>query len=321
MRKMPAEGGWDVHSHLIPDAIVDLARHDRYDMSVSGGRLITPMLRIPLGRIDSPNDLTGWADEQGLTGALVSPPPPLFRPDLSGAERHKWASKVNESMLDACANQRLQPLAYLPAEEPRLATKIIDHLSEDWAGVCMGTDLGGLVYSDRALEPMWSALEERRLPVFIHPGDCHDPRLQPFYLTNMLGNPYETTVAAAHLVFGDVMGRHPALVPILAHGGGATASLVGRWQRGVETGRPGVDRLSMAPAEAVTRFKVDTVVHGAVHLRQLVDVFGLENILFGSDWPFPMGIPGLDEALDGLEASERDAVLRNNPQKTFFSLS
>jgi aminocarboxymuconate-semialdehyde decarboxylase len=318
---MPANGGWDVHSHLIPKTVIGLAQEGRYDMAVNDGRLATPMLRIPLGRIDSPDELTRWVDDQGLTGAIVSPPPPLFRPDLSSNERRKWTSLLNESLLEECASPKLRPLAYLPAEDPQLATEVIGDLTDEWVGVTVGTDLAGLVYSDPRFGSMWRALEEREFPVFIHPGACQDPRLEPFYLTNTLGNPYETTVAAAHLVFGDVIGRHPALIPILAHGGGATAALVGRWQRGADTGRPGIGKLSLTPMEAVTRFKVDTVVHSPSYLRQLIQVFGLEGVLFGSDWPFPMGVDDRDASLGGLDDSEKGAVVLSNPTKAYSRLT
>lgn len=317
---MPADRAWDVHSHLIPKAIIDLARDDRYGMTLSDGWLVTPMLRIPLGRIDNPDELKRWMGEQSLGGAIVSPPPPLFRPDLSPSERRNWASLLNESMLLACADPRLRPLAYLPAEDPGIATDLIGGLSEDWVGVAVGTDLAGLVFSDPQFEPMWNALEERGFPVFIHPGACRDSRLEPFYLSNSLGNPYETTVAAAHLVFGDVIGRHPGLIPVLAHGGGATAALVGRWQRAADTDRPGVRNLSLTPVEAVGRFKVDSVVHSPTYLRHLVEVFGLENILFGSDWPFPMGIDEQNASLEPLDASEKEAVLIANPVNAFGRL-
>lgn len=107
--------------------------------------------------------------------------------------------------------------------------------------------MAGLSTRTRPSIPFGEALADRSLPAFLHPGACPDARLEPFYLTNHLGNPYETTVAVAHLIFGDVMGQRPELRILLAHGAGAAAALVGRWERGYSTDRPGVNELTLTP--------------------------------------------------------------------------
>ncbi len=301
--------GWDVHTHLVPASVVDEAKRQRYGMAVDGDVLVTPMLRFAMHRITRSEVLSGWLDDNGLVGALVSPPPPLYRPDLGDRDTERWVTLVNEGLVEACAGGRLRPMAYVPVERPRLAAEVVAGLDDSWAGVTLGTELGDLVYSDEVYAPLWEVLEDRALPGFIHPGECRDDRLAHFYLGNLVGNPYETAVAAAHLVFGDVMGRHRDLRILLAHGGGATAALAGRWERGVTTGRLGLGALTLAPREAVRRFAVDTVVHDRSYLRHVVDTFGLESVEFGSDWPFPMGVDSVEAALEGLSAAEVATIL------------
>src|SRR5262249_33758866 len=142
-----------------------------------------------------------------------------------------------------------------------------------------------------AFDDVWGALDEGggRF-VLVHPVDAPDPRLRSYYLTNLLGNPYETAVAAAFLIFSDAVSRFPRVNFCLAHAGGATAMLVGRWQHGYETKRPGLERrLSLAPAEAVKRLYVDSIAHSGLALDFVGEVFGPDHVLLGSDWPFPMG--------------------------------
>ena len=80
-------------------------------------------------------------------------------------------------------------------------------------------------------EPVWRRIEQLDLPIFLHPQQ-REPmggdRLRHFYLSNFLGNPFDTTIAACHLIFGDVFDRHPRLEISLAHGGGALPILIGR---------------------------------------------------------------------------------------------
>lgn len=294
---MRADGGWDVHTHLVPP-VVD---------------------RLPVPELGDAGALARWVAASGLTGAVVSPPPPLYRPDLAGAARRRWVAAVNDGLAGLCAAHVgvLVPLAYLPAEAPDEAVRVAETLGEGWAGVVAGTDLAGRVYSDPDYDPLWELLSARALPLFVHPGHCPDPRLEPFYLANLLGNPYETTVAAAHLVLGGALERFPGLRVVLAHGGGALAALAGRWQRGAVTDRPGLPRLETTPVEAVRRFFVDSLVHSAAALRLVRDVLGAERILLGSDWPFPMGADAVARALDGLAPDEARAARVDNPRRCF----
>jgi aminocarboxymuconate-semialdehyde decarboxylase len=292
---MRADGGWDVHTHLVPPAAD----------------------RPALPELGDAGALARWVASAGLTGAVVSPPPPLYRPDLSGIGRRRWVAAVNDGMGELCAehSDALVPLAYVPAEAPAEAVRVAQALGEGWAGVVAGTDLAGGVYSSPEYDPLWDLLSDRGLPLFVHPGHCPDPRLEPFYLTNLLGNPYETTVAAAHLVLGGVLERFPTLRVVLAHGGGAVAALAGRWQRGADTDRPGLHRLELAPGEAVRRFHVDSLVHSPAALRLVREVVGPDRVLLSTDWPFPMGADSIE--LDGLSVPEARAVRVDNARRCF----
>lgn len=311
--------GWDVHTHLIPAALLTEETAERFGMDVRGERLRVRETTVPLGSITDHAALVRWIQRNQLEGAVVSPPPPLFRPDLAGGERRAWVALVNETLADACQSSSgcLTPLAYLPAEEPTLATKLVAELDDRWAGVTLGTDLAGRTYADPAYEPLFASLAERRLPAFVHPGHAPDPRLRSFYLTNLLGNAYETTLAAAHLVLGGVLDRHPTLQVILAHGGGAVAMLAGRWQRGHDTARPGLGKLEQQPLEAVRRLYVDTLVHSPAALDLLVAVLGREHLLLGTDWPFPMGADTAKAAMAGLSPELRHLARTDSPRRVF----
>jgi len=278
--------GWDVHTHLIPPTVLSAAHKGEFGLSVDRGSLIVDGQRLPLGRLADPAALLHWIAEQGLDGAVVSVPPALFRYD-AGVE---WAALVNQGLRELVTPQ-LRVLGQLPLLDPAAPAVAASLASE---GVFSGFALGTPGYA--GLDPVWQVLHALEAFTLIHPGHSDDKRLESFYLTNLLGNPYETGLAAATLVFADVPGRFPGIRFCLCHGGGVTAALAGRWQRGIDTARPGIDPPSLSVADALRRFYVDDLVHDDAVLELLVATFGPDRVLAGSDWPFPMGSDAVSAA-------------------------
>ena len=81
--------------------------------------------------------------------------------------------------------------------------------------------------------PFLERAEELQVTLFIHPDvRVRRERMDDYYMQNLIGNPVETAVAVASLIFGGVLERFPKLKVILAHGGGVAPSLLGRWRHG-----------------------------------------------------------------------------------------
>lgn len=319
MSDAAALGGWDVHTHLIPPAVVAAGEKGLYGMRSDTKTLHICAHGVPLHPLSDINKLADRVASDGLDGAVVSVPPPLFRPDLSVEDCAAYTELVNESLLSACKahHPRLRPFAYLPVEQPELAARMATQLGPEWAGAVGGTELGALSYVSARYDALWQALSEAKLPLFIHPGATPDARLDPFYLTNLLGNPVETTIAAANLVFAGVLHRFPGLKVILAHGGGCVAALCGRWQQGVATKRPGVPELPLPPVDAVRRFYVDSLVHSPRFLEAIIGIIGEDRILLGSDWPFAMGAPSAEHDLGALDAALKHKIRKGNAETVF----
>ena len=278
--------GWDVHTHLIPPTVLSAAHRGEFGLSVDNGALVVDRERLPLGRLADPAALLHWISEQDLDGAVVSVPPALFRYD-AGVE---WAELVNQGLREL-ATPQLRVLAHLPlldAAAPAVAAELAQE------GVFGGFALGTPSYA--GLDPVWRVLDALEAFTLIHPGHSDDERLDSFYLSNLLGNPYETGLAAASLVFADVPGRFPGIRFCLCHGGGVTAAVAGRWQRGIDQARPGIAPVSLPVAEALRRFYVDDLVHDDAVLELLTKTFGPGRVLAGSDWPFPMGSDAVSAA-------------------------
>lgn len=278
----------DVHTHLAPvmpdDASLGVAHADDGRVTVDGSPLGPPALMRP-------EALIAALDGSGVDVALVSVPPPFFRQDLGVGLAGRWTRAVNTGLLEASGHDRLRPLAYLPFEHPRLAREEIARLREDprWAGWSASAGGRSTSLASDELAAVWDALVLDGRPLMLHPGTSPDPRLDELYLSNLLGNPVETAVAAAQLVLGDVLASRPALRVLLVHCGGCVPDIVPRWDRGVETARPGLRPLTEPPSVAVRRFYVDCLVHDPGAVDRAVEVFGADKVVLGSDWPFPMG--------------------------------
>lgn len=314
-----APHGWDTHMHLVPPAVIAAAKAARFDLGRDERTLHIDRARVPLGKIVDVDALLARLDADRLAGGFVAIPPTLFRAEQADAQRETWAHLVNESLAELVAGQgrRLYGLAFVPAEDPALATRLVAELDDSWAGVTLGTELNGRRLHQPEYDQLWAALSERSLPVLLHPGHPPDPRLDQFYLTNFLGYPYETTLAAAQMVFGGVLERHPKLDVILSHGGAAMATLAGRWQLGAATDRPGVPKLPREPLEYLRRFYVDTVVHSNAYIDFLIDTLGLDRLLLGSDWPFPMGTASAEADIGHLDEATRLEIRVGNVEQVF----
>jgi aminocarboxymuconate-semialdehyde decarboxylase len=318
----PADlGGWDVHTHIIPPAVIAAGGKGLFGMRTEAKTLHICAHGVPLQPLSKINALVERIQSDCLDGAIVSVPPPLFRPDLSTNDRASYTQLVNDSLLDACRlhEPSLRPFAYLPIEDPELATTVASRLNTDWAGAVAGTELGLLSYASAHYDALWQALSDAKLPLFIHPGSSPDSRLDQFYLSNLLGNPVETTIAAANLIFAGVMHRFPSLKVILAHGGGCVAALCGRWQQGAATNRPGIPKLDLQPLDAVRRFYVDSLVHSPSYLQTVIDAVGPDRILLGSDWPFPMGASSAEHDLADLDVNLKRKIRKTNAEDVFGS--
>jgi len=301
----------DVHVHLIPADHLAGAAGVHWDPQSRDFRVEGSA--IALKALFDPALLVAWMDQQRIERAWFSVPPPVYRQQLNVAAAREWSARINAGLISIADRypDRLVPLYHLPAEHPALAAELARGLRAQRYALCAGGETA-LVFSDPAFDPMWAELDASRAFVFLHPGRCCDGRLNRFYLENLLGNPHETAVAVAHLVFGGILARHTRIRFCLAHGGGTVPMVAGRWQHGFNMALP---ELRDMPPDGVLpllrRFYADCLTHGEDALHCSAGVFGADHLLFGSDWPFLMGTADPHEALallpDGVAENLRGA--------------
>lgn len=304
-----------MHTHLVPRTVLEAAERGAHDLTLSSGHLvIEDRDRLPLQRLGHPPALLDWIDQQQLDGAIASVPPPLFRYHLTGSAAASWAQLINDGMaaLAGLDGGRLRVLGHLPLSAPSLAPGIARDVLADggFSGFALGTLGTEPGIANPALDDLWEILDAAGSFVLLHPSATPDPRLHPYYLSNLLGNPYETALAAAGLVFSNLLARFPRIRFCLCHGGGVTAAVAGRWQRGADTTRPGISPLSLTPREALRHLYVDDLVHDPAMLQLVESTFGSDHVLTGSDWPFPMGCDTLNPTRATARATLTESLTR-----------
>ena len=314
----------DVHAHAMPLPLLTwLAAQGRADVDAAGEvvRLdpavsgVGPGTPLPLAR--SQHDVAARLEEMTAAGVdlhAVSLPPFLFCSTASdGALVAEVVRRGNEALAEyvSGAPDRLTALGSVPLGWPGAAEEARHCLDElGAAGIAIGSRGGGHDLDDPVHEELWALLAERRAFVFLHPSGVPDAhRLREFYLPQLAGYPMETALAVARLVFGGVLERH-ALTLCLAHGGGCLPAIRGRFDLGWE--RKDVARTTAArPSELTARLYYDTAVFDPRALARLVEDFGADHVLLGTDHPFELGDrdPVGSVRAAGLDDADAAAVL------------
>ena len=296
-------GNVDLHCHFIPPALIrrielEGAAHsisitDRGTVSFAG-RDATQAL--PEGMLDL-DERVAWMDAQEVGVQVLSAWMDFSAYVLDPKDGAWLARSLNELTAEAIEGRadRFRAMAAVPLQAPEQAAEELRYALDELGMVAVevATSVVDRELDDASLDPFWRAAEELDALVLVHPyASIGSERLSRYFLNNIVGNPAEETVAAAHLIYGGVLERHPRLRVCLTHGGGFLPYQIGRQDRGFES-MAGLTAVSLhsRPSDFLRRFYYDTVVHGPEALRFLAARVGADRVVLGSDYPFPMGDP------------------------------
>ena len=320
----------DIHAHYFPEVYlraiethgerfgIVLDRTDPAGPAIRIGAMLGGQLRREF------YDLPARIKEMNRAGvqvhALSLTFPMVYWADAELGTR--LARAVNDGMSAAhrAHPDRFVGLATLPMQDPRRSVEELDRAARlpGIRGVYLGTNVNGRELDDPAFLPVWERIDELELPVFLHPLNVIGAnRLGPYYLANLLGNPFDTAVAAARLIFGGVLDRFPRLSVCLPHAGGALPYLIGRLDKGKKVRRE-CAHLKRLPSAYLRRFTYDTISHAAAPLRYLIDQVGADRVMIGSDYCFDLGIDRplqVVTGLKGLSRAEQARILGGNAAK------
>jgi aminocarboxymuconate-semialdehyde decarboxylase len=255
-------------------------------------------------------------DRKGIEISVLSPGPQVFFYGLPENHGIEAARLVNDGVAAMVARHpaRLRGMATLPLQHPEAAIAEMERVVREYRfkGVELATVAPGGELADPKYRPLLRRAQELKLTVFTHPNTIGaGGRLDCYYLNNLIGNPLETTIMVANLMFSGALDELPRLKLLLAHGGGFAPYQIGRFVHGHKLRPETRANTASSAKEMLKRFYFDTITHDPQALRYLIDLVGAERIVVGTDSPFDMGDENPRATLSRLALEEVAALRRN----------
>ena len=325
----------DLHSHIVTADVLALleregANFDTRIIERDGQRffLIAATARRPINpKVIGLSDGAARRadmDAEGIERAALTCVPFVMYPGVEAERALAVAQTHNDSVAALAARrpERFVGMASVPLQAPALAVRELERAHKlGLVGVMISPSIQDQALDEPAFEVFWDAAEALNALVFIHPFDAAPTGLLARYnLGNLVGNLTDTGLAAAAIICGGVLERHPRLRVLLAHAGGTLPAMLGRIDDGFSRFPEMRSRLSRRPSTYLSQLWLDTIAFNPPLLRSLIALYGADRFVVGSD--YPVGGPAHPVAevqTLGLSADAESAILRDNAQRLLGS--
>lgn len=290
----------DCHGHMsVPDADALVRPHlpasalDAVKYASPASRAVNQQQnadRMPL--MEGTEQRLRDMDRMGIDVQVVSPVPPQFNYQADAGLCAEASQIINDTLAQkAASSDRLIALGTVPLQDCSRAVAELDRCMTvlGMPGIEIGANAGADEISAQRLEPFWARAEELGATILLHPTSFASDRLSPHYMTNVIGNPLETTVALANLIFDGVLDRYPTLKIIASHGGAYTAAYTARMDHAWGARADCRGQIPKPPSSYVAKLYLDTIVFAPDQLDHLHRKFGADRLLIGTDYAFDMG--------------------------------
>ena len=333
-------GAIDPHTHCYPQAFVEDVRRGRFGPAVvtetsNGNEFIVArgrtqgkdfQVRIKLTpRNVDPETRFKDMKRMGVERQILSVNPQMALYTLEASVTKELATSVNDSLSGLAQKypDKFSCMATVPLQDPPAAAVELERANKaGHIGVGIVSNVAGMNLHDPSLDIFWAKASELDLTVFIHPQNVCGAadRLKEFHLKNLIGNPLDTSIAAACLIFGGVLDRYPKLRFYLSHMGGFVPWIRGRWQHGYGVREEPKIHGAKDPEKYFRKFYYDTIIHNPDCFEFAVKTLGADRIAYGTDYPADMGyhqparkIPGLSR----LSKADQEKILFGNAKKLY----
>jgi aminocarboxymuconate-semialdehyde decarboxylase len=320
----------DIHCHYLNTEVAAKVAHlnpGQHEPSVKFANALTRETNVKQMKDRAPR-LTDIAvrlkhmDRMGIDIQAVSPAPNQTYYWTDAGMGQELARAVNERIAQIAAQwpDRFIGLGTVPLQDSGLAVSELEYAVRKLGlrGVEINPSVNGMDLTDVKLnlENFFRKAEELDIVVFMHPiGYTQGERLMDHYFNNVIGNPLETTVAASHLIFDGVMERHPKLKVVLPHAGGYLAHYWARMDHAWKARPDCRTVLKKKPSSSLEKFYFDTITFDPTMLKQLIERFGADHVLLGTDYPYDMGVEdplGFINRVSGLNSANKDKITGRN---------
>jgi aminocarboxymuconate-semialdehyde decarboxylase len=300
---MPDIKAIDVHAHILTDETMALLNK------------AAPSLGIKLTPMDQDNSVLevngvpykpfprgGWDVERRLkdmdfaevSAQVLSNTPQTFLYNIDASMNATVAALQNDQIAKLVKQQpdRFYGIGTLPMQAPEKAAAELRRCMRTLGlkGAQIGSNINGRNLDDPSFEPLWEAANELKALIMVHPTQVAGAdRLKNYYLTNLIGNPLDTTIAVASVVFGGVVERFPSIKFFFMHGGGFAPWQAGRFSHGWHVRPEPQAKLKSPPDASLATLYYDTILHSRPQLECLIKLVGPSRVVLGSDYPYDMG--------------------------------
>ncbi|MEF7563577.1 amidohydrolase family protein [Bacillus infantis] len=321
----------DFHTHIIPENFTELTKRfsgekwPQLERTCACGANIMvagKVFREVTDQVWDAEKRIKDMEREGVDMQVLSPIPVTFSYWAPPEEAEILAVVQNDFIADIC-NQyptKFIGLGAVPLQNVEIAIREMDRCKHELglSGIEIGTNVNGINLDDPRFIEFFEMAEQWEVPLFIHPWETLGKERMPRHnLMYTVGMPSETALAGASLILGGIMDKFPKLKICLAHGGGALPYLLPRLDQGWKVW-PHLRLLEKPPSYYAKQFYYDSLVNEPVNLNYLLQNFGHERIIMGSDYPFLLREvpPGkvIDDTLD-LSKEQTEAMLGKNALK------
>lgn len=265
-------------------------------------------------------------DAMGVDIQFLLPGPSQAYYSVDPSLGPELAAIVNDGLAELArqAPDRFIPFGTLPMQNPQASVvEMVRAVRErSIRGFQVLTNIGGKEISAPEYEDVWRKAEELGVPVLVHPlGFTQPDRLAQYYFNNVIGQPLETTIMLHHMIFSGVFERYPRLKLIAVHGGGYAGAYAGRMDHAWGARSDARRDIPKPPTTYLKQVYVDTVVFANDQLRHLVEFFGPDHVLLGTDYPYDMGeYDPVGHVVDSLSVTESASKICGGNARSILGL-
>jgi aminocarboxymuconate-semialdehyde decarboxylase len=306
----------DFHNHYYPPEYLDALKAGRSAIRMDYDAEGNPRLHYPGDYnilVPGHRDLDyreGVLAEHGVDMQIATFTTPGTHME-SPALAVELAQKVNDAYAaEGRRRGRFAFLATLPLNHPRASVLELERVMGDLGlpGAMVFSNVNGVPLADASFEALWKKANDLNAVIYIHPAHpASVEAMEQYWLMPLVGFLFDTTLAAAHLVFAGVPERYPNIRWVLCHMGGAVPYLAERLDRGFDAFADCRRHILRPPSDYLRRFYFDTVNFDAAAIELAVRFAGVDHILAGSDYPHQIGsIPKMLTAIRSLPLSDGD---------------
>jgi len=307
----------DFHNHFFPPEYLEAVQRGPSNVKVTFDSKNNPLLHYPGDyNVIVPEhrdiEVRGEAlkksgvDKQVLTFTTpgVHIESPEFAVELARMVNDSFAIIMHER------SDQFTALATLPLNDPEASVKELERAIKDlgFKGAALHSNINGVALSDKRFWPLYKKANELSAVFDIHPSfPVGVEAMKEYWLMPLIGFPFDTTLAAAKLVFSGVLEKFPEIKWVLGHLGGAIPYLAERLDRGFLAFRACREFISQPPSVYLKRFYYDTVNFDPKAIHFAMDFAGVDHLLAGSDFPHQIGsLEKMVRSIEALDISVED---------------